>query len=169
MKKFIFSLIAMCALLVSASAFAQYDSRYERSGHYNQRSHVYYDNHYNNRADRYVQRSARDWGYYNGAGRYAPPPRYVVQPNYNRGYYYPNERYDRRYNRYDSRYGRCAPNRDRVRDRNQAAIAGAVIGGLVGSQTGGYNDDQAARAAAGALAGAALGYGVGNSSRYDCW
>lgn len=167
MKKYLCSILAACALMFSASAFAQhYDYRYDNrnSQRYDQRYYQRYDN----RADRYVHRNARDLGYYNGAGRYAPAPRYVNP--YDRGYYQSN-----RYNRYNRNgYVRCAPNNDRVRDRNQAAIAGAVVGGLIGSQTGsdnGYNNDQAARAAAGALAGAALGYGIGNSSssRYDCW
>lgn len=95
MKKIILAMLTACALMFSSSAFAQhYDYRYDRNQHnrYDQR----YDNRYNNRADRYVQRSARDIGYYNGAGRYAPPPRYVVQPRYDRGYYQANQ-YDRRY------------------------------------------------------------------------
>ena len=136
------SVLALGGLGVSSDAQARDHDRYRYDrGHAN----TYYDGRYDRRPvynNRYDDR------------------------RFNNGYGYDRDRYNR-YDRYDRRYSYCNPNRDRVRDRNQAALAGALIGGVIASQTGDYN--QGGRAVVGAATGAALGYGIGNSSRNNCY
>ncbi len=130
--------LAVGGLGISSVADAR-DHHHDR-GHHG-RSH--YDHRYDRRADYRYDRRYDD-----------------------RRYGYDQRRY-RHYDRYDRR-GYCYNDRNRVRDRNQAAIAGALIGGVIGSQTG-DRYDQGGRALIGATAGAALGYGVANGSSRRCY
>lgn len=167
------ALVMFVSMFASTDAFAQ-----NRRGSEYRSDHGYYvgGNGYNQRA--HPQRYNRDYdqqhtqyqrGYNSSYGRYTPPSRYYDN-RYDRRYYSNNSnyrRYDPYYNSRYNRYNRCDDNR--VRERNQAAVAGAVIGGVLGSQMGSY-DNQAGAAAVGALAGAALGYGVGDTWRSrNCW
>jgi len=121
--KILTSSILAVALALGASTAAQARDHHGDRGY---SSRGYYDARYDRRADYRYDRRYDDRRYGYDQRRYD-----------DRRYGYDNRRYERR--------SYCYNDNNRVRDRNQAAIAGALIGGVIGSQTGnGY--DQGSRA-----------------------